>query len=172
MKGDMPMLFPQARSVQIEERMRIAFVGSCLPRQCSIATFSFNLNHAFKHYAGFDGAYFIAVNNDEDYDYPPRVIFEVEQDNWEDYYQAADLVNSFGVDVVSLQHDFDLFGGPDGIYITDFLRHLQKPVVTTCHTVLENPSFGQKKSVHENRCPIPVLGGNEQRGYFLYDRYL
>jgi hypothetical protein len=76
----------------------------------------------------------------------PQVIFEIRQENLEDYCKAADLVNSFGVDVVSLQHEFGLFGGSDGNYITEFLEYLQKPVVTTCHTVLKNPSHGQKKA--------------------------
>ena len=53
------------------------------------------------------------------------------------------------MDVVSLQHEYGLFGGPDGSYIKVFLKHLQKPVVTTFHTVLQNPSPGQKKAFME-----------------------
>ena len=140
------MFYAQSKQVKLEERMRIAFVGSCLPRKCGIATFSANLSHALEKNAGFDTAHYIALNNNGGFDYPPRVIFEVEQDNLEGYYQAASLINSFGVDVVSLQHEFGLFGGPDGNYITEFLRYLRKPVVTTCHTVLEYPSSGQKKA--------------------------
>jgi glycosyltransferase involved in cell wall biosynthesis len=140
------MSFPQARQVELQERMRIAFVSSCLPRKCGIATFSANLSRALEKNAGFDTAHFIALSNNGGFDYSPRVIFELEQDNLEGYYQAASLINSFGVDAVSLQHEFGLFGGPDGIYITEFLRYLRKPVVTTCHTVLENPSSGQKRA--------------------------
>ncbi len=50
-------------------------------------------------------------------------------DNLEDYYQAARRINSSKVDVVSLQHEFGLFGGPDGIYIKAFIKHVEKPVV-------------------------------------------
>ena len=139
------MFLPQASPVKLHERMQIAFVSSCLPRKCGIATFSANLSHALENNVGPDGASFIAINNDGRYDYPPRVIYEVEQENLEDYHQAAGLVNSTAVDVVSLQHEFGLFGGPDGIYITEFLRHLQKPVVTTFHTVLENPTPARKR---------------------------
>ncbi len=140
------MSFPQASPVEFKEKMRIAYVSSCLPRKCSIATYAGNLNHALKSYTAVDAAYFIALKDDGGYHYPPQVIFEIRQENREDYYKAADLVNSFGVDVVSLQHEFGLFGGSDGNYITEFLRYLQKPVVTTCHTVLKNPSHGQKKA--------------------------
>ena len=140
------MFYVQSKRAKREEKMRIAFVSSCLPRKCGIATFSANLNRALEKNGGFDDALFIALNNNGGFDYPPRVIFELEQDNLEGYYQVAGLVNSFGIDVVSLQHEFGLFGGPDGNYINEFLQYLRKPVVTTCHTVLENPSPGQKKA--------------------------
>ena len=143
------MLFPKLSSVELKERLQIAFVSSCLPRKCGIATFSANLSRALENNIGTDATSFIALNNNGCYDYRAPVFFEIEEDNLEDYCHAADLVNFSGVDVVSLQHEFGLFGGPDGIYITEFLKHLQKPVVTTCHTVLQNPSPGQKKAFME-----------------------
>ncbi len=132
--------------VTVKEKMRVAFVSSCLPRKCGIATFSANLSHALGQNAGVDVASYIALNNQEGYDYPPQVVFEIEQDNIEDYYHAASRINSSKVDVVSLQHEFGLFGGSDGIYIKEFLQHLKKPVVTTFHTVLQNPSSGQREA--------------------------
>lgn len=140
------MFFPQLSSVDLQERMQVAFVSSCLPRMCGIATFSANLSQALEKNVGFDAASFIALNNNGRYDYPPRVMFEIEEDRLEDYHHAAEVINASEIDVVSLQHEFGLFGGPDGIYITEFLKHLQKPVVTTCHTVLQNPSSGQKEA--------------------------
>ena len=142
------MFFPKLSSVGSKERLQIAFVSSCLPRQCGIATFTANLSHALENSLGSDAASYIALNNGR-YDYPPEVIFEIGQDNLEDYYQAASLLNLSAVDVVSLQHEFGLFGGPDGSYVKVFLKHLQKPVVTTFHTVLQNPSPGQKKAFME-----------------------
>ena len=111
------MIFPQVRPVEFKEKMRIAYVSSCLPRKCSIATYAGNLNHALKSYTALDAAYFIALKDNGSYHYPPQVIFEIRQENLEDYCKAADLVNSFGVDMVSLQHEFGLFGGSDGNYI-------------------------------------------------------
>lgn len=140
------MYYPRLNAVGLQERIQIAFVGSCLPRACGIATFSANLSHALENNVGSDAASFIALNNNESYDYPPHVIFEIEEDKLEDYCHAAELINASEIDVVSLQHEFGLFGGPDGIFITEFLKHLQKPVVTTCHTVLQNPNSGQKKA--------------------------
>ncbi len=140
------MLFPRESPVGLQERVQVAFVSSCLPRKCGIATFSANLSRALANNIGPDAASFIALNNNERYDYPQHVIYEIEQENLEDYYHAARLINSSKVDVVSLQHEFGLFGGPDGIYLKILLKHLKKPVVTTLHTVLQNPSPGQKEA--------------------------
>ncbi len=134
---------------QPKKRLRIAFVSSCLPRKCGIATFSASLSQALEVTLGSGAASFVALNNNQCYDYPPSVFCEIERDNPADYCRAAEMVNASAVDVVSLQHEFGLFGGPDGIYIADFLNHVKKPVVTTLHTVLPEPSPGQNKAFIE-----------------------
>jgi glycosyltransferase involved in cell wall biosynthesis len=140
------MFFRQVNPQGVKDKMQIAFVSSCLPRKCGIATFSAHLSSALGNNGNHDAVSFVALNNNESYDYSPQVIFEIEQDSLADYRQAANLINFSAVDVVSLQHEFGLFGGPDGIYINEFLRSLKKPVVTTFHTVLQKPSIGQKKA--------------------------
>ena len=143
------MYFRQMNQQEVKDKMQIAFVSSCLPRKCGIATFSAHLSSALQDVGGLDPVSFVALNNNESYDYPPQVIFEIEQDRLGDYRQAANLLNYSAVDVVSLQHEFGLFGGADGIYINEFLRFLKKPVVTTFHTVLQNPSPGQRRAFME-----------------------
>lgn len=131
----------------LKKNIQVAYVSSCLPRKCGIATFTANLSESVEKYAGPDSASYVAVNNNGSYDYPPGVIFEIERDRLEDYFLAASTVNSSETDVVSLQHEFGLFGGPDGSFLTVFLKHLQKPVVTTLHTILKNPTSSQKESL-------------------------
>ncbi len=133
----------------LKERIQVAYLSSCLPRKCGIATFTANLSKAVENYTGPGSASYLALNNNCHHDYPPRVIFEIESERLEDYYQAARVVNNSEVDVVSLQHEFGLFGGPDGIYLKVFLKHLQKPVVTTLHTVLKDPTPSQKYALTE-----------------------
>ena len=143
------MFLPQLSPKEVKKRLRIAFVGSCLPRKCGIATFTASLSQALEKYLGRGTACYIALNNNQQYDYLPSVICQIEQDTPQDYRKAAEMINNSAVDVVSLQHEFGLFGSPDGMHIIEFLNHVQKPVVTTLHTVLGKPTPGQNKAFIE-----------------------
>src|SRR5437660_11615 len=74
------------------------------------------------------------------YDYPPAVRFQVREEMIDDYAQGAELLNNASFDVVSLQHEYGIFGGEAGGNIIDLLSRLQMPVVTTLHTVLADPT--------------------------------
>lgn len=143
------MTLGQTGTREVKKRMQIVIVSSVLPRQCGIATFSSNVSRGLEHLLGREATSFIAINNDETYKYPSKVTFQVEQDRLEDYWAAACHINQSSVDMVSLQHEYGLFGGPDGNYVVDFLSRLEKPVVTTMHTVLEKPTQGQYKTLVE-----------------------
>ena len=52
--------------------------------------------------------------------------------------RVADALNASGDDVVSIQHEYGIWGGDDGAYVLDFVRALRRPVVTTLHTVLRH----------------------------------
>jgi len=78
------------------------------------------------------------------YDYPKLVRFQVRDDNIQDYRKTAALLNSEGFDVVSLQHEYGIFGGPAGSHILELLSRLNMPIVTTLHTVLAEPSAAQR----------------------------
>lgn len=129
---------------------KIAFVGDYLPRQCGIATFTFDLRAAVAAYDSEIETLVVPTNDTEDgYDYPPEVRFEIAEQNIHDYYRAADFLNLSNVDVVSLQHEFGIFGGPAGSHILVLLRNLHMPVVTTLHTVLREPSADQRRVMDE-----------------------
>ena len=129
----------------------IVFLGNYLPRRCGIATFTTDLCEAVAREASDGGMVFAAAMNDtaEGYDYPERVKFELGQNAQADYLRAADFLNFSKVNAVCLQHEYGIFGGDDGSNILLTLRQLRVPVVTTLHTVLENPSQGQKKVLKE-----------------------
>src|SRR3989337_3025144 len=120
---------------------RIAFIGNYLPRQCGIATFTTDLCEAIAQ--EHKGATCIALpvnDTEEGYNYPARVRFELAEKDIESYRRAADFLNINNVDMVSLQHEYGIFGGRAGSYILEILRQLRMPVVTTLHTILKDPS--------------------------------
>ncbi|MFA6714611.1 MAG: glycosyltransferase family 4 protein [Victivallaceae bacterium] len=132
---------------------KIALVGNHLPRRCGIATFTGDLLAALSQETT-DGECWAVVMNDmpEGYRYPSQVRFELNHKTPADYRLAADFLNINQVDIVSLQHEFGIFGGENGVYILDLLNNLRMPVVTTLHTVLREPQPGQisvlKKIAH------------------------
>jgi len=119
----------------------IAFIGNYLPRRCGIATFTTDLVEALCKHAPDRSCWAVAMNDKpEGYIYPQNVRFEINQKLLSDYSQAADFLNINQVDVVCLQHEYGIFGGPAGSHILQLLSELRMPVVTTLHTVLAEPT--------------------------------
>ena len=123
---------------------RVAFIGNSLPRRCGIATFTTDLHKAVLSSGTQIETCIVAMNDDRRaYDYPPEVRFHIRDDVLEDYTQAADFLNTEKYDVVSLQHEFGIFGGDAGGHVLTLLSRLDMPVVTTFHTVLSHPTSAQ-----------------------------
>ncbi len=129
---------------------RIAFIGNYLPRQCGIATFTTDLCEAVSAEYKHTSCMAVPVNDTEDgYDYPARVRFELTEQDIDSYHRAADFLNISGVQVVSLQHEYGIFGGQAGSHILALLRELRMPVVTTLHTILRDPDPEQRRVLEE-----------------------
>jgi glycosyltransferase involved in cell wall biosynthesis len=129
---------------------RIAVVGNYLPRICGIATFTTDLCEALA--AQFPDATFFAVpvnDTEAGYNYPPRVRFELRQNDLTSYRQAADFLNINKVNLVCLQHEFGIFGGPEGSHVLSLLRDLRAPVITTLHTIPGQPNPIQREVLAE-----------------------
>ena len=129
---------------------KIAFVGDHLPRKCGIATFTSDLLQAVAAAHPQSQCLCVSVNDIKDrYDYPEVVRFEIEEQDVSSYLRAADFLNISNVDIVCLQHEFGIFGGPAGGHILALLRELRMPVVTTLHTVLREPRPDQQRVMQE-----------------------
>src|SRR5258705_6172415 len=129
--------------------MKIAYIGTYPPRQCGIGTFTRNKFLAVNNCKadGFEkhDGFIIALNDQENtYDYPDEVKFQIQQDRQEDYIDAANFINTCGADLCILEHEFGIFGGESGIYILPLLHRLRGPIITVLHTVLKNPSYSQR----------------------------
>ena len=122
----------------------VAFVGDYLPRQCGIATFTADLYKSYHSFIPDSQAMVVSVNDTPDgYDYPGEVRYDFYQHDLEAYRKAAEFLNAKDVEVVCLQHEYGIFGGPAGSYILTLLRNLTMPVVTTFHTILKTPNEEQ-----------------------------
>jgi glycosyltransferase involved in cell wall biosynthesis len=118
---------------------RTAFASTYTPRRCGIATFTHDLATAVG-----DREIVALHPPDEAGPYPPEVRHRVRRDNRADYLIAASGLNAGNADVVSIQHEYGIWGGQDGEYVLDFARALRKPIVATLHTVLRNPTPHQR----------------------------
>jgi len=124
--------------------MRLAILSTYPPRECGIASFSKDLKENLSLWG--QNAEILAINDEgSNYDYHEEVVFELNQESKDDYKRAAHFVNERDIDAVFVEHEFGIFGGPDGEYILDFIEKLNKPLILNTHTVLPNPSDNQRR---------------------------
>lgn len=127
---------------------KIAILGTFPPRRCRIATFTSDLYNAIS--TARDGVRVEALAmSDREYDYPPEVAAEISVNDQMDYGIASDFINRKEFDVLSVQHEYGIFGGPAGKYLLNLVRAAKMPVVTTLHTVLRNPTPEQREVMEE-----------------------
>ena len=98
------------------------------------------------------------------YAYPQQVRFELDESSLTDYRLAAEFLNMNQVDVACLQHEYGIFGGADGRYILRLVGELRMPVVTTLHTVLQDPTPGQKETLQQAGRSFRSTGRLEPHG--------
>jgi hypothetical protein len=128
--------------------IRAAFISTFVPRECGIATFSEDVINAVSGHGVL--AKVVAMNRpNQKPHYDRRVIMTVDEDRLPDYLAAAAAINRGQFDILSVQHEFGIFGGTMGKNILTLLRNINAPVVTTFHTVLEKPTPDQYEVLRE-----------------------
>jgi glycosyltransferase involved in cell wall biosynthesis len=124
---------------------KIAVLGNYLPRRCGIATFTTDLTEAIAVEFPQTECFVLAMNDHgKRHAYPGRVRFEIADTELTGYRRAAEFLNASSVDVLSVQHEFGIYGGEAGGHVLALLRDLRVPVVTTLHTVLAEPTVPQR----------------------------
>src|SRR5512147_2748036 len=143
---------------KLAKQRRIALIGNFPPRRCGIATFTADLAAAL---LGEDARLQceVVAMSDGAYDYPDLVTREVRPDVLADYAETARQLNAADVDLVCIQHEFGIFGGPAGSYLLHLIAELRCPVVVSLHTVLEQPNPDQRRVMEEliRRCAKLVV---------------
>lgn len=124
---------------------RISVIGTHVPCRCGIAAFTTHLVDAISETGrGVDVSVTAMSDTVNGHCYPARVRHQVRTMDADDYRRTAARINRDAPEVVSLQHGFDIFGGPAGSHVLDLLEHLEMPVVATMHTVLREPDRDQR----------------------------
>jgi glycosyltransferase involved in cell wall biosynthesis len=128
----------------------IALLGNHLPRRCGIATFTTHLAQAIADARPAADCFVLAMNDAAHHHaYPSRVRFEIAENDLTAYRRAADFLNVGAADVLSVQHEYGIFGGAAGAHVLTLLRDLRMPIVTTLHTILAEPSTAQRHVLDE-----------------------
>lgn len=136
---------------------RIAYLSTYLPRECGLSTFTHDLSTAIDTLGVFARRTVIAMHNPDIYagPYSHEVRFLLLEKDRESYVRAAQYVNQSDIALVSLQHEYGIFGSDspagtwDGNFLLEFLRAVRKPVVTTLHTVGTRPNPSQRQVLAE-----------------------
>ncbi len=123
---------------------KTAFVSTYPPQRCGIATFTADLAATVGDRA------IVALQPPEKMGfYPVDVGFRIARDARADYLNAARWIDSRSFGVVSIQHEYGIWGGRDGAYVLDFVNALRTPFVVTLHTVLQHPTASQRQILGE-----------------------
>jgi glycosyltransferase involved in cell wall biosynthesis len=123
---------------------RVALIGNYTPRKCGIATFTADI---FEKLAEFHPEIAVDVYALDDPHEPMaygQIAGTIVRNDPESYAEVARRINDSGVDAVWLQHEYGIFGGPDGEMVLDFVDRLAAPLILTPHTVLGDPSVRQR----------------------------
>jgi glycosyltransferase involved in cell wall biosynthesis len=128
---------------------KLALIGNHLPRQCGIATFTTDLVDAITSVTSIECRVLAMNEPGQRYDYPRRVAFGIEESDVASYRRAADYLSISGVDVVSIQHEYGIFGGKAGVLLLDVMREIRVPIVSTLHTILAEPNPAQRAVLDE-----------------------
>lgn len=134
----------------LKNKLNLAVISSYSPRECGIATFSKDLSLHLKRQFKNINIEIIPINNEgKSYAYQKGIKNFIQEEDIKSYYSVAHYINNSKVNVVNIQHEFGLFGGKSGEYVIELLERINKPIVTTLHTLLLEPSLDQKKIVQK-----------------------
>jgi glycosyltransferase involved in cell wall biosynthesis len=135
--------------------MHATIVSTYPPRACGLATFARDLRGGLLS-AGLTSDVVSVVQEPAGPARRPEVVAELRQHERAAYAAAAERVVVTEADVVCVQHEFGIFGGPEGGYVLDLMGGVRRPVVTTLHTVLPDPPD------HYRRATLAVAGRSDR----------
>lgn len=132
------------------KKEHVLFLGTYVPEECGIATFTRDLYNAVRQSDGHNYYSCAAVDRTgKDYSASPEVCCTIRRNTLADYLRASRDVNKNGFSMISVQHEYGIFGGRCGEYLLAFLENMELPVVTTLHTLSTSPSMDEKEILQQ-----------------------
>lgn len=136
------MLVPPASAAT--KVLRVALVGGFTPRRCGIATFTADTRASLME---ADETLLVDVYAmtpaQGAIDFGSAVARTICENDAASYASAAVAIEESGAEMVWLQHEFGLFGGPAGNLVLELVNRIAMPLIITLHTVLPTPDAAQ-----------------------------
>ena len=118
----------------------IGMISTYPPTQCGLATFSAAL---IQHMQLSTGSLGVVQLVDEPEPRPgPEVVAQLVNGSPDSAGAAVRHLNGF--DVVVVQHEYGIYGGPDGVDVLGIVDALTVPTIIVLHTVLQDPTASQR----------------------------
>ena len=114
------------------------------PTQCGLATFSAALSRGLEMNGAAVGIVRVADGTSSP---DPRILAELDNGSPASVAEAAAELSN--CDVAMVQHDYGLYGGPDGDEVLEIMRGLTVPSIVVAHTVLVEPTVHQRQVLEE-----------------------
>lgn len=148
----------------------VGFVSTYPPTQCGLATFAAALERGLRA-NGVTDIGVVRCGSSPEVPDRPGVVAHLEDGLAGSVADAAYVLNTF--DCVVVQHEYGIFGGPDGSDVLDLLDAIRVPVITTLHTVPVNPSPRQRSIleavVARSDVAVTMTASARERLLAMYD---
>ena len=120
----------------------VALVSTYPPTVCGLATFTSNLSAAIAAPESGWSAVVVRIMDRAEADVHEEVVAQWITGDRASLSRAVAATESS--DAVVLQHEYGLFGGPDGQDVLELIEAVQVPLVAVLHTVLRDPTSHQR----------------------------
>jgi glycosyltransferase involved in cell wall biosynthesis len=126
--------------------LNIGFVSTYQPTNCGIATFTASLMNSMNAIDSYSAKVIRLLDAPKPLDPPaPLVIATIVSGDRSSISRAASTLNS--MDIAVIQHEFGIYGGPDGVEVLTLVNQLRVPAIVVLHTVLSAPSPHQREII-------------------------
>jgi len=147
---------------------KVGLISTYPPERCGIATYAMDIISAVNNIAPEWNFIPIELTH-----HPVEVNSSllIQNNNVEHYLRIIQYINE-NIDLVHIQHEFKIFGKPDGANISVLLQNIKKPIISTLHTISPNLNERREKVFMETiyRSNLVCVFSKEAKSY-LIDKY-